>query len=127
MPATRGVTTAPKSIMAKKHNGCTGRLSSHLKQFVSMALPEFQLQPPKKPFLALYQLKLPLISLVKLLASHAGNRGSKPLRGANEINKLGAIANSPAARSVFIWRSFTCQAAGRGPHASACACAQLPD
>jgi hypothetical protein len=50
--------------------------------------PEFQLRPSKNRFLAPEKLKLSLISFTNPRASHAGNRGSKPLRGTNEINSL---------------------------------------
>jgi hypothetical protein len=43
---------------------------------------EFQLPPSKNRFLAPEKLKLSLISFTNSPASHAGNRGSKPLRGA---------------------------------------------
>jgi hypothetical protein len=53
-----------------------------------MQLIEFQLLWSYDPFLVLEKLKLSLISLVHPQASHAGNRGSKPLRGANLIKHL---------------------------------------
>jgi len=52
---------------------------------ISAKSPEFQLWPSKDTFLALEKLKLGLISFANPRASHAGNRGSKPLRGANDF------------------------------------------
>jgi hypothetical protein len=46
---------------------------------------EFQLWPSKNTFLAPEKLKLSLISFTNPRASHVRNKGSNPLRGANEF------------------------------------------